>query len=84
MQNVNTFLDKNPTETIVFIFQVNNDVDEEVDLNQFYDQLLLVDGLVEKLYIHENAGTPWPTLRQQTDPAFNKVSRYSTVTSFEG
>lgn len=72
MQNVNTFLDQNPTETVVFIYQVNNEVDEEVDLNQFYDQLLLVDGLVEKLYVHENAGTPWPTLRQQTDPAFNK------------
>jgi len=72
MQGVNEFLDRNPTETVVFIYQVNNDVDQEVDLNRFYDQLLLVDGLVEKLYVHENGGTPWPTLRQQTDPAFNK------------
>ena len=72
MQGVNKFLDENPTETVVFIYQVNNDVDQEVDLNSFYGQLLLVDGLVEKLYVHSDAGTPWPTLRQQTDPAFNK------------
>ena len=50
MQGVNKFLDGNPTETIVFIYQVNNDVDQEVNLNSFYDQLLLVDGLTEKLY----------------------------------
>ena len=72
MQGVNQFLDDNPTETVVFIYQVNNDVDQEVDLNSFFGQLLLVDGLVEKLYTHSNAGEPWPTLRQQTDPAFNK------------
>ena len=65
MQGVNKFLDDNPTESIVFIYQVNNDVDREVNLNSFYDQLELVDGLTEKLYVHSNAGTRWPTLRQQ-------------------
>jgi len=72
MQGVNKFLDNNPTETVVFIYQVNNDVDQEVDLNLFFDQLLLVDGLTDKLYVHNNAGTPWPTLRQQTDPGYNR------------
>jgi hypothetical protein len=72
MQNVNTFLDRNPTETIVFIYQVDDDADQEVDLNQFYDQMLLVDGLVDKLYVHDSPGSAWPTLRQLTEPAFNK------------
>lgn len=72
MQNVNEFLDKNPTETIVFIYQVDNGADQMVDLNAFYDKLLLVDGLVEKMYVHEGRDTPWPTLRQLTTPAFNK------------
>ena len=76
MQGVNKFLDNNPTETVVFIFQVNNDVDQEVDLNQFYDQLLLVDGFAEKIYVHRGPGNAWPTLREQTDPLVNKVSEW--------
>jgi len=67
MESVNQFLDENPTETIIFIYQVNDEVDREVDLNQFYDQLLLVDGLVDKMYVNENINTPWPTLRQLTE-----------------
>ena len=73
MQNVNEFLDKNPTETIIFIYQVDNDAEQRVDLNAFYDKLLLVDGLIEKLYVHDGPDTPWPTLRQLTNPEFNKV-----------
>lgn len=72
MQNVNDFLDRNPTEVIIFIYQVNNNVGDRVDLNQFYDQMLLVNGLVDKLYIHPGRGSPWPTLRELTDPEFNK------------
>eukprot|EP00536_Pseudo-nitzschia_multiseries_P003643 jgi/Psemu1/302077/fgenesh1_kg.57_\ len=72
MKSVNQFLDENPTEVIVFIYQVDDDAGAEVDLNQFYDQLLLVDGLVEKMYVHPGAGIPWPTLGQLTDPDFNR------------
>lgn len=72
MENVNDFLDKHPTEIIVFIYQVDNDADQKVDLNAFYDKLLLVDGLVEKMYVHDGPQNPWPTLRQLTTPAFNK------------
>jgi len=72
MQNVNEFLDKHPTETVVFIYQVDNEADRTVDLNAFYDKLLLVDGLVEKMYVHDGPDTPWPTLRELTTPAFNK------------
>jgi hypothetical protein len=74
MTFVNTFLDDNPSEVIVFVYQVNNDVDETVDLNNFYSQLTAVDGFVDKLYVHPGPNVTWPTLRELTDPSFNKVS----------
>jgi hypothetical protein len=64
MDNVNTFLDENPTEVIVFIYQVNNDVDLTVDLNAFYSQLTQVDGFVDKMYVHGGTNVTWPTLRE--------------------
>jgi hypothetical protein len=73
MQNVNTFLDNNPTEVIVFIYQVNSAVDQPVDLNAFYSQMAQVDGLLDKLYVHPGANATWPTLGELTDPAVNKV-----------
>ena len=78
MQGVNEFLDRNPTELIVFIYQVDNNVDQDVDLNKFYDQLQLVDGLVDKLYVHSGPGNAWPTLGQLINPAVNKVSNSLT------
>jgi len=72
MQNVNDFLDRNPTEVIVFVYQVNNNVGQEVDLNDFYDKMMLVPGLVEKLYVHPGRGNAWPTLSELTNPAINK------------
>jgi len=72
MQNVNTFLNENPSEVIIFIYQVNDDVDQQVDLNLFYDKLLQVDGLVDKMYVHDDPANPWPTLRELTDPGFDK------------
>ena len=72
MQNVNDFLDQNPTEVIVFVYQVNNNVGQEVDLNDFYDQMMLVPGLIEKLYVHPGRGNAWPTLSELTNPAINK------------
>jgi len=74
MKNINNFLDENPSEVIVIIYQVNNDVDGQVDLNAFYDKLLLVEGLVEKMYVHFSPDSSWPTLRELTDPGFNKVN----------
>ena len=74
MQNVNAFLDENPSEVIIFIYQVNNDVDQQVDLNAFYDKLTQVDGVIDKLYIHDDMDSPWPTLRDLTNPAVNKVN----------
>lgn len=74
MQNVNSFLDSNPTEVIVFIYQVNSAVDQPVDLNAFYNQMTLVDGFLDKLYVHPGTNTSWPTLGELTDPTVNKVS----------
>jgi hypothetical protein len=68
MENVNTFLDANPTEIIVFIYQVNSEVDQPVDLNAFYERMAL-----DKLYVHPGSNTSWPTLGEFTDPAVNKV-----------
>jgi hypothetical protein len=74
MENINTFLDANPTEVIVIIYQVNNEVDQVVDLNVFYEQMALVNGFLDKLYVHPGSNTTtWPTLGELTDPAVNKV-----------
>lgn len=72
MESVNTFLDENPTEIIVFIYQVDSNVDQDVDLNVFYEKLLMVDGLVDKMYVHQGPNTPWPTLGQLTASDFRK------------
>jgi len=81
MQNVNTFLNENPSEVVIFIYQVNNDVDQEVDLNLFYDKLLQVDGLVDKMYVHDDPANPWPTLRELTDPGFDKVNEMNGIST---
>ncbi|KAG7359961.1 hypothetical protein IV203_035059 [Nitzschia inconspicua] len=72
MQNVNTFLDNNPTELIVFVYQVNSAVDQPVDLNAFYNQMASVDGFLDKLYVHPGNNATWPTLGELIDPAVNK------------
>ena len=46
VDRLNEALNENPSEVIIFIYQVNNDVDQQVDLNLFYDKLLQVDGLI--------------------------------------
>jgi hypothetical protein len=60
-------LDKNPTETILVILEINNDADETVDLNELYSVLSGVQGLLAKLYVHEETATRWPTLRETVD-----------------
>lgn len=73
MMGVNQFLDDNPTEVVVFIYQVNSDVDQEVNLQQFYNKMSLVDGFVDKIYVHGGPNSTWPTLGELTDPNVNKV-----------
>jgi hypothetical protein len=73
MLGVNQFLDDNPTEVVVFIYQVNSNVDQEVNLQGFYDKMTLVDGFVDKIYVHDGPNSTWPTLGELTDPNVNKV-----------
>jgi hypothetical protein len=79
MENVNTFLDSNPTEVIVFIYEVNNEVDQQVDLNAFYERMALVSGFLDKLYVHPGPNATWPTLGELTDPDVNKVGLRMTI-----
>ena len=61
--NINSFLDTNPTEIILIILEIDNSADETVDLFELYNILFRVDGLVEKIYVHNDRTAPWPSLR---------------------
>jgi hypothetical protein len=65
--SINSFLDNNPTETILVTLEINNDADEPVDLNELYSILSEVEGLLAKLYVHEETAARWPTLREAVD-----------------
>eukprot|EP00980_Cylindrotheca_fusiformis_P020714 scaffold7738_cov133-Cylindrotheca_fusiformis.AAC.23 len=64
---INSFLDNHPSEVIMIPLQINNDADEPVDLDQFYDQMTQVQGFTEKIYVHEDEASPWPTLRESVE-----------------
>ena len=70
------FLEKNPSEVVIFLFEITSDVDQPVELQSFYYILLQVMGLIQMVYKHDapNSTNPWPTLRDLTDPANNQVS----------
>jgi hypothetical protein len=61
---INHWLDQNPTETILITLEINNRVDGEVDLDALHANFAEVDGLLDKLYIHEAVTDPWPTLKE--------------------
>jgi hypothetical protein len=65
--SINSFLDENPTETILIILEINNGVDKTVDLDEIHNILSGVDGLVEKIYVHNDRTAPWPSLRNVVD-----------------
>ncbi|KAL3943574.1 MAG: hypothetical protein SGBAC_002355 [Bacillariaceae sp.] len=65
--SINGFLDSNPTEVLMMPLEINNFADEPVDLDQFYFQMTQTPGLTEKIYVHENADAPWPTLKEAVD-----------------
>ena len=48
----------------MIVLEINSGVDEDVDLDAFYLILSGVDGLVDKIYIHESVTDPLPTLRE--------------------
>ena len=64
-QAINAFLDNNPNEVLMIVLEINSGVDQTVDLNVFYDGAIgNVEGLVNKIYLHPDAQTPWPTLSE--------------------
>lgn len=65
--SINTFLNANPTETILIILEIDNSADDTVDLDELYNILSRVDGLVEKIYVHNDRTAPWPSLRTVVD-----------------
>ena len=62
--SINSWMGQNPTETLMVVLEINSDADEPVDLDEFYSILSGVDGLMDKVYIHENVMDPLPTLRE--------------------
>jgi hypothetical protein len=62
--SINQFLDQNPTETIIITLEINNGggLQGEVDLDAIHSIFYGVEGLLDKLYIHETLTDPWPTL----------------------
>ena len=67
------FLDKNPTEVVVFIFEITDDVDQPVNMQDFYFLFVQIRGFIDMMYVHDGPGSPWPTLRELTDPAYEKT-----------
>ena len=62
--SINMFLSSNPTEILMIPIEINNDADEPVVIDQFFDQLQQVPGFVDKLYSHgDDPSSPWPTLK---------------------
>lgn len=62
--SINTWLDDNPTETLMIVLEINSKVRDPVDLDAFYQILSGVDGLLEKIYSHDSVADPLPTLRE--------------------
>jgi hypothetical protein len=67
LSGINRFLDNNPSEVVMIPLEINNDADEPVDLDQFYYQMTQIQGFTEKMYVHEDANAPWPTLRESVE-----------------
>ena len=59
--NIVDFLMQNPTEVILFTFEIDNNADETVSLDEFDEVLSAVPGLKAMTYVHTD-GSPWPTL----------------------
>jgi hypothetical protein len=75
MTNINQFLDENPSEIIMLLFQINSDVDETVDMIAFANLIQQVSGgqFKDKIYQHPSSDTAWPSLGQLRNPADNRV-----------
>jgi hypothetical protein len=59
-----SFLNENPTEMLLVTMELNPDQDQAVDINDVYSDMSNSAGFVDYLYVHPDANTEWPTLRQ--------------------
>jgi hypothetical protein len=77
--NVNQFLDENPSETVIFLFQINSDVDQAVSMLDFSNILQQAAGgqFKNKIYQHSGLNATWPTLGQLRNPSDNRVRESS-------
>lgn len=73
MMGVKEFLLKNPTEIVIFFFEVKDDIGRPVNLRDFYFLMVQIMGFVSMIYKHSGVDDSWPTLRELTDPAVNQV-----------
>jgi len=62
-----SFLDANPSETLLVTMELNPDLDQPVDLSVVYADMEATTGFVDYLYVHPDANTEWPTLRELRD-----------------
>ena len=74
MMDFKEFLDLNPSEVVVFFFKITSYVDEPLTLSDFFFQLFQIRGFANMVYRHGAPNSTWPTLRELTNPVYNKVS----------
>ena len=67
-------MERNPSEIAILFFEIRNDIDEYVNVSEFWIEMIQVMRVAELVYTHDdpNGGTPWPTLRELINR--NKVS----------
>ena len=64
--NIQLFLDKHPRDLLLIPIQVNNNVDQVVNLWDFYSILESIPGFTDRMYAH-NETQFWPTMRDLMD-----------------
>jgi hypothetical protein len=59
---INQWLDEHPTEVIIIPFEIVNDLEKPVSLDELYNLLNTIDGFTDKMY-QKVIAEPWPDLR---------------------
>jgi len=61
--NIVEFLNNNPTEFVLITLQIDNNADDPVSLDDFFDDLKLkAPSLLPLMYAHPAAAASWPSL----------------------
>uniref|UniRef100_A0A8J9SXM9 Uncharacterized protein n=1 Tax=Phaeodactylum tricornutum TaxID=2850 RepID=A0A8J9SXM9_PHATR len=63
LTNINTFLTENPSEVVILPLQIDNSVGAgTIDLFDIYSIMQSVPGFTDRMYVHPEVTTEWPTL----------------------